>query len=206
MSATILASRAFYSPALAAHLPARLRTFLDGDLEPGALVTITQEHRDGHSHSTVILHELRLAVQAWEADQEQSGAPAAPEVTSDQATSCPLLPDSTTTDVAGWVSSAGLRGSVVGKWVWVPAHQLGTPAESVRALLTSAAGWKFSQRRQSYFHTCGVEAAAPPKGQKRWGGNLERYHGAASVKDYRGQALPNAAGLRKAAASKRRKA
>lgn len=90
--------------------------------------------------------------------------------------------ESDTAEVAAWVKDHGWRGSVVGRWIWVPAHQ---PGKELPAATMRAAGFGFSKNRGAYYHTCGVESTKPPEGRKRWGGQLERYHSAVSVQDHR---------------------
>ncbi len=163
---------------LAATLPERLRELV----QPGHLVAI--EERDGQRHCTLIATAERWALQTWEplpaappAEVEPEPAAAAPELVGK------IDKDSETAEVAAWVKANGWRGSVVGRWVWVPAHQLG--GRSPDPARMRAAGFGFSKRRGEFFHTCGVEGVKPPEGRKRWGGRLDRYHNAASVADFK---------------------
>lgn len=95
----------------------------------------------------------------------------------------PLGPDAETSEVAAWCVAAGLNASVVGRWVWCdPYQQVGRDREAVGRVLR-AAGFAFSGRRQSFYHTCGVASLRQP-GDKRRGGKLERFHGVTSAKDY----------------------
>lgn len=94
-----------------------------------------------------------------------------------------LSPDAETAEVAAWCVAAGLNASVVGRWVWCdPYQQVGRDREAVGHLLRSA-GFGFSGRRQSFYHTCGVASLRQP-GDKRRGGKLERFHGVTSAADY----------------------
>jgi hypothetical protein len=95
----------------------------------------------------------------------------------------PLGPDAETAEVAAWCVAAGLTASVVGRWVWCdPYQQVGRDRAAVDRVLR-AAGFGFSGRRQSYYHTCGVASLRQP-GDKRRGGKLERFHGVTSAADY----------------------
>lgn len=79
--------------------------------------------------------------------------------------------------------AAGLNASVVGRWVWCdPYQQPGRDREALDRALRGA-GFGFSGRRQSFYHTCGVSSARQP-GDKRRGGKLERFHGVTSAADY----------------------
>jgi hypothetical protein len=94
-----------------------------------------------------------------------------------------LGPDAETAEVAAWCVAAGLTASVVGRWVWCdPYQQVGRDREVVDQVLRRA-GFGFSGRRQSYYHTCGVASLRQP-GDKRRGGKLERFHGVTSAADY----------------------
>lgn len=115
-------------------------------------------------------------------------------------------PDSETAEVAAWCREAALNASVVGQWVWCdPYQQLGRDRAALDRLLR-AAGFKFSSRRQSYFHACGVSCRRQP-GDKRRGGKLERFHGTASVADYNPKTFDPRPGwqLAKAAKTKARR-
>lgn len=95
-----------------------------------------------------------------------------------------LTAESETREVAAWCVERGLNASVVGQWVWVDPHlQAGLELDraGLHASLT-AGGFGWSQRRQSYFHTCGVSCRREP-GDKRRGGKLERFHGVSSAVD-----------------------
>jgi hypothetical protein len=94
-----------------------------------------------------------------------------------------LGPDAETAEVAAWCVAAGLTASVIGRWVWCdPYQQVGRDREAVGRALRGA-GFGFSGRRQSYYHTCGVASLRQP-GDKRRGGKLERFHGVTSAADY----------------------
>jgi hypothetical protein len=95
----------------------------------------------------------------------------------------PLGPDAETAEVAAWCVATGLNASVVGRWVWCdPYQQVGRDREAIGRVLR-AAGFGFSGRRQSFYHTCGVASLRQP-GDKRRGGKLERFHGVTSAADY----------------------
>lgn len=103
-----------------------------------------------------------------------------------ETTSPAITIDSETPEVAAWCRMAGLNASVVGQWVWCDPHLQATRTPAEVAVLMEGTGFKFSPRRQSYFHACTVSCRRQP-GDKRRGGKLERFHNTASVRDYNPQ-------------------
>ncbi len=122
------------------------------------------------------------------AADELLGEPASPESQPEpgivfETPDLPVNADSETAAVAAWCSEMGLRGSVAGAWIWVadsvPNRELFGGKEALEAYL-KAAGFVWSNRRQSWFHRCTVASHATRKG-----GKLERMHGTAPVGEYR---------------------
>lgn len=111
-------------------------------------------------------------------------------------------PDSPTAEVVSWVETRGMAASaqVRGAWVWLE----GRSAVPERLeLVVQAAGFRWSDKRRSWFHICGT----PSKGSAA-GKPLSRYHGVSTVESFKaGSHKADPAWLvTKQAKAKRRKA
>lgn len=115
---------------------------------------------------------------------EDWGMDAAPAALS---TSVEISADSETPEVVAWCLGAGVSASVVGQWVWAdPYKQLDLERfggrERFDALL-KLAGFRWSGRRQSFFHACTIPCK-PRTGKAKRGGKLERFHSVTSAADF----------------------
>lgn len=175
------------------HTPDRSLSPLVGErlspyLTDGAAYTLVRETREGMVYHVLLDPVARIAVQVWDPAEEGEApvpipeAPAAPQRT----ISPDLDNDSDTDTVAAWLLARGLDGAVVGAWLWVSDSMPnrikagGEDGTELREILQCNA-FKFSKRRNSYFHMCGVR----PKGERPTGRKLERMHNVVPVGEFR---------------------
>lgn len=172
------------------HTPDRSLAPLVGErlspyLTEGSAYTLVHETRDGMLYRVLLDLGARVAVQVW--DPAAEDAAPVPDAPAPQRTIAPELDaDSETDTVAAWLLARGLQGAVVGAWLWVSDSMPnritagGEDGAELRELL-QANGFRFSKRRSSYFHMCGVR----PKSERPTGRKLDAMHNVVTVDQYR---------------------
>lgn len=177
--------RGTLSPAEAEALREALHPNLWPFTAAGHSIEIIEEERNGRAHTTLVDQTAMLAVQTWAplptpaAVVVDLSAPLA--VTNVEIPGSAISEDSETPEVAAWCTAAGLHASVVGMWVWVDPYQQAGRDKAATDALMAGTGFKWSTRRQSWYHPCTISCKP---GNKKRGGKLERFHSVTSAADY----------------------